>query len=132
MAFSARPRQGQGVFSFTHDGKEYVASLSNLAAEFSKTWQIFTITPLSDFTGPFQANNDRLVLFGLLAVALQIVIIYFLTSVISAPLEKLAFKVGRIQELGTEQLPSITSPIREISVLSRSEEHTSELQSQFH
>src|SRR5438445_619700 len=80
MAFSARPRQGQGVFSFTHDGKEYVASLSNLAAEFSKTWQIFTITPLSDFTGPFQANNDRLVLFGLLAVALQIVIIYFLTS----------------------------------------------------
>ncbi len=119
MAFSARPRQGQGVFSFTHDGKEYVASLSNLAAEFGKTWQIFTITPLSDFTGPFQANNDRLVLFGLLAVALQIVIIYFLTSVISAPLEKLAFKVGRIQELGTEQLPSITSPIREISVLSK-------------
>jgi len=119
MAFSARPRQGQGVFSFTHDGKEYVASLSNLAAEFSKTWQIFTITPLSDFTGPFQANNDRLVLFGLLAVALQIVIIYFLTSVISAPLEKLAFKVGRIQELGAEQLPSITSPIREISVLSK-------------
>jgi len=119
MAFSARPRQSQGVFSFTHDDKEYVASLSNLAAEFGKTWQIFTITPLSDFTGPFQANNDRLVLFGLLAVALQIVIIYFLTSVISAPLEKLAFKVGRIQELGAEQLPSVSSPIREISVLSK-------------
>jgi len=119
MAFSARPRQGGGVFSFTHDGKEYVASLSNLAAEIGKAWQVFTITPLSDFTGPFQANNDRLVLFGLLAVALQVVIIYFLTSVISAPLEKLAFKVGRIQELGTEQLPSIISPIREISVLSK-------------
>jgi adenylate cyclase len=119
MAFSARPRHGGGVFSFTHDDKEYVASLSNLAAEFGKAWQVFTITPLSDFTGPFQANNDRLVLFGLLAVALQVVIIYFLTSVISAPLEKLAFKVGRIQELGTEQLPSITSPIREISVLSK-------------
>src|SRR4029077_11299836 len=27
--------------------------------------------------------------------------------------------VGRIQELGTEQLPSVTSPIREISVLSK-------------
>ena len=119
MAFSARPRQGQGVFSFAHHGQEYVASLSMLPAEFGKTWQIFTITPLSDFTGPFQANNDRLVVFGLLAVALQIVIIYFLTSVISAPLEKLAFKVGRIQELGAEQLPSVSSPIREISVLSK-------------
>ena len=90
-----------------------------LAAEFGKTWQILTITPLSDFTGPFQANNNRLVVFGLLAVALQIVIIYFLTSVISAPLEKLAFNVGRIQDLGTEQLPSVTSPIHEISVLSK-------------
>ena len=118
-AFSARPRQREGVFSFSHDGKEYLASLSNLAAEFGKTWQILTVTPLSDFTGPFQANNNRLVAFGLLAVALQIVIIYFLSSVISAPLEKLAFNVGRIQELGTEQLPSVTSPIREISVLSK-------------
>ena len=119
MAFSARPRQREGVFSFSHDGREYLASLSNLAAEFGKTWQILTVTPLSDFTGPFQANNNRLVIFGLLAVALQIVIIYFLTSVISAPLEKLAFNVGRIQDLGTEQLPSVTSPIREISVLSK-------------
>ena len=119
MAFSAHPRQTDGMFSFTHDGKEYVASLSTLAAEFGKKWQLFTITPLADFTGPFQANNDRLVIFGLLVVALQIVIIYFLTGVISAPLERLAFKVGRIQELSAEQLPSITSPIREISVLSK-------------
>ena len=119
MAFGARPRDSEGMFSFTRDGREYVASLSTLAAEFGKKWQLFTITPLSDFTGPFQSNNERLVIFGLLAVALQILIIYFLTSVISAPLERLAFKVGKIQELGTEQLPSVTSPIREISVLSK-------------
>ena len=119
MAFSAHPRQGQGMFSFSDRGTEYVASLSPMAAEFGKTWQLFTITPLSDFTGPFQANNDWLVVFGLLVVAVQVVIIYFLTGVISAPLEKLAFKVGRIQELGTEQLPSVSSPIREIWVLSK-------------
>ncbi len=119
MAFGARPRDSEGMFSFTRDGREYVASLSTLAAEFGKKWQLFTITPLADFTGPFQSNNERLVIFGLLAVALQIVIIYFLTSVISSPLERLALKVGKIQELGTEQLPSVTSPIREISVLSK-------------
>ena len=31
MAFSAHPRQSGGMFSFTHGGKEYVASLSPLA-----------------------------------------------------------------------------------------------------
>lgn len=119
LAFSARPRQGDGLFSFSHAGKAYLASLSTLAPEFGKKWQLFIVTPMSDFTGTFQVNNDRLVVFGLIALALQIVIIYFLTSVISSPLEKLAFKVGKIQELGTEQLPSVSSPIREISVLSR-------------
>jgi adenylate cyclase len=119
MAFSAHPRQGEGMFSFSHDGKDYVASLSTLAPEFGKRWQLFIITPLSDFTSAFQDNNIRLALFGLVVTLLQIVIIYFLTSVMSAPLEKLAFKVGKIQELGSEQLPPISSPIREISVLSK-------------
>ena len=119
MAFGAHPRQGEGMFSFSHDGKDYVASLSTLAPEFGKRWQLFIITPLSDFTSAFQTNNIRLAFFGLAATLLQIVIIYFLTSVMSAPLEKLAFKVGKIQELGSEQLPPIASPIREISVLSK-------------
>ena len=107
------------MFSFSHDGKDYVASLTTLAPEFGKKWQLFIVTPLSDFTGAFQANNIRLAAFGLVATLLQILIIYFLSGVISAPLERLAFKVGKIQELGTEQLPAISSPIREISVLSK-------------
>jgi len=119
VAFAARPRGSEDMFSLKHDGTEYLASVSTLASEFGKKWQLFIITPLSDFTGPFQRNNDYLVAFGLAATVIQILIIYLLTSVISAPLEKLAFKVGKIQELGTEQLPSINSPIREIWVLSK-------------
>ena len=119
FAFSARPRGSEGLYTFTRDGKEYVASLATMPAEFGKKWQLFIITPLADFTGTFQANNIRLAIFGLMAMALQIVIIFFLTGVVSSPLEKLAFKVGKIQELGTEQLPSVSSPISEISVLSK-------------
>ena len=119
FAFSARPRGSEGLYTFTHDGKEYVASLATMPAEFGKKWQLFIITPLADFTSTFQANNIRLAIFGLMAMALQIVIIFFLTGVVSSPLEKLAFKVGKIQELGTEQLPSVSSPISEISVLSK-------------
>ncbi|CAN5796638.1 adenylate/guanylate cyclase domain-containing protein [soil metagenome] len=119
IAFSARPRGSDGMFNFTYQGKDYVASLATLAPEFGKKWQLFIITPLSDFTGVFQRNNLRLAGFGLLAMALQIVIIFFLTGVVSSPLEKLAFKVGKIQELGADQLPSVNSSIREIAVLSR-------------
>jgi len=119
VAFAARPRGSEDMFSLKHDGTEYLASVSTLAPEFGKKWQLFIVTPLSDFTGPFQRNNDYLVAFGLVATGIQILIIYLLTSVISAPLEKLAFKVGKIQELGSEQLPPVNSPIREIWVLSK-------------
>jgi adenylate cyclase len=119
IAFSARPRGSDGLFTFTHGGKDYVASLATLAPEFGKKWQLFIITPLSDFTSAFQENNIRLAIFGIIALALQIVIIFYLTGVVSSPLEKLAFKVGKIQELGAEQMPSVTSSIREITVLSR-------------
>jgi adenylate cyclase len=119
FAFSARPRGSEGLYTFTRDGKDYVASLATMPADFGKKWQLFIITPLADFTAAFQANNTRLAIFGLMAMALQVVVIFFLTGVVSSPLEKLAFKVGKIQELGTDQLPSVSSPIQEISVLSK-------------
>jgi adenylate cyclase len=120
VAYSARPRQsGENQYSFTHAGKEYIASLSTLPAEFGKRWQLFVITPVADFTGAFQENNNRLFAFGLIAIALQTLIIYLLTNVISNPLERLARKVAKIQELGTEKLPVITSSVREIAVLSK-------------
>lgn len=119
IAFSARPRDSEKLFSFTHAGKDYVASLTTLPADFGKRWQLFVVTPLGDFTAAFQEHNKRLFLFGVIAIVLQICIIYFLSSVISAPLEKLARKVVRIQDLEGESLPPLESPIREVAVLSR-------------
>jgi adenylate cyclase len=119
VAFSARPRGSEGLFTFTYGNKDYVASLATLPPEFGKKWQLFVITPMSDFTATFQAHNIRLAAFGVIALAAQIVVIFFLTGIVSTPLEKLAFKVGRIQDLGQEQTPPVTSSIREISVLAR-------------
>ena len=121
-AFAARPRGQEGkklLYSFLHGGREYVASLSSLPADFAKGWQVFIITPIDDFTGAFERNNDRLLLFGLVAVALQIGIIFFLSSVVSRPLERLAQNVDRIQSLSVHTLPTVFSPIREIATLSK-------------
>ncbi len=119
VAFGVRPRDHEKIYSFKHAGKDYVASLSTLPPSFGKRWQLFIITPLDDFTSSFQRNNNRLLIFGLLAIAVQIIVIFYLTSVIASPLEKLAHKVNRIQDMGTETLPSLPSSIREISVLSK-------------
>ncbi len=119
IAFSARPRDSEKLFPFAYGGKDYVASLTTLPPDFGKRWQLFIVTPLGDFTEAFQEHNERLFLFGMVAIALQIFIIYFLSSVISAPLEKLATKVVRIQDLEGENLPPLESPIREVAVLSR-------------
>lgn len=119
IAFSAHPRSLEKMYSFKYAGIEYVASLSTLPASFGKKWQLFIITPLHDFTSEFQRNNNRLFVFGLIAILFQIVIIYFLTGVIAAPLEKLALKVNKIQDLGADSIPSPPSSIREIALLSK-------------
>lgn len=120
VAFSFRPRGDEKMFSFSHGGKDYVASLTTLPASFGKKWQLFVVSPLSDFTSIFAEHNNKLFAFGLVAIALQIFIIYFLSSVVSAPLERLAHKVTRIQDLGSgEALPPLHSPIREVALLSR-------------
>jgi adenylate cyclase len=119
IAFSSRPRQNETLFSFAHAGQRYVASLSTLPPQFGKRWQLFIVTPLRDFTSTLERNNNRLLVFGLIAIALQILVIYFLSTVISSPLEKLALKVAKIQEFSSEKLPPLESPIREVAILSR-------------
>ncbi|MBS0538945.1 MAG: hypothetical protein JSR47_09330 [Proteobacteria bacterium] len=121
-AYAARPRAEEGsklLYSFRHDGREYVAGLSTMPANTGKRWQVFIITPVDDFTGTFRHNNNNLLLFGFIAIALQIAIIYFLSSVISRPLERLARNVDIIQDLGgAHSLPVVSSPVREINTLS--------------
>jgi adenylate cyclase len=118
-AFGARPRGSDAPYSFSYRGKQYVASLSSLPIHFGKRWQLFIVTPLSDFTSTFDANNHRLLLIGVIAVIAQILIIYFLSALVSSPLERLAVKVGQIENLRGAVLPPLSSPVTEISVLAR-------------
>jgi adenylate cyclase len=120
IAYGAHPRSsGATFYAFHHSGREYLASLSTLPPDFGKKWQLFIITPIADFTGTFDRNNQYLLALGLAATVLALVIIYFMAGAISAPLERLAAKVGRIQELRHEPLPVVRSQVHEIAVLSR-------------
>ena len=121
-AFSSRPRDGDRsslLYTYHHGGKEYLVSLTDMPADLGKRWQFFVVSPVDDFTGAFNRNNQRLLLIGVAAIVLQVIIIYFLSSIISRPLERLAGNVDHIRELDAHQQPSISSAIREISSLSR-------------
>ncbi len=119
IAFGSHETQGEKLYTFEHADKQYVAGLSTLPPEFGKKWQLFVITPLEDFTQAFDQQNRMLLLFGLIAISLQLLVIYILSKVISSPLEQLATRVTRIQELGAgKSMPMLDSPIREVSVLS--------------
>lgn len=119
IAYSARPRDSDKPYSFSYGGNDYVASSTQLPLRFGQRWQLFTITPLADFTGSFQHNNELLFLCGLVAIAVEILVIYFLSGIVAAPLEKLATVVEQIEDLRTDELPPLRSPVQEISVLSK-------------
>jgi adenylate cyclase len=109
-------------FTFEHPTtkEEYAVSFSSFASDANKRWQVLILAPLDDFSGPLKDNNKRLLIFGTLAIALQILFIYFLSRLIAKPLERLEQKVNGVRELSANvQNEVITSPIREISSLSR-------------
>jgi len=120
IAYGAHPRNsGATLYDVHYGGREYLASLTTLPSDFGKRWQLFVITPISDFTGAFDRNNQYLLALGLIATGVALTIIYFMAGAISAPLERLAHKVGRIQELSAEPMPVVRSRVREINVLAR-------------
>ncbi len=121
-AFGARPREADRtnlLYSFNYKDREYVVSLSSLPEDIGKRWQLFVVTPIDDFTGAFERNNLRLLILGIVALLIEIVVLYFLSSVISRPLERLALNVDDIRRLDIKSHAAIASPIREISTLSR-------------
>ena len=77
-AFSSRPRDGDRsslLYTYHHGGKEYLVSLTDMPADLGKRWQFFVVSPVDDFTGAFNRNNQRLLLIGVAAIVLQVIMI---------------------------------------------------------
>ncbi|HZK90281.1 MAG TPA: adenylate/guanylate cyclase domain-containing protein [Stellaceae bacterium] len=119
IAYSARPRESEKPYLVSYGGNDYVVSCSMLPVRFGKSWQLFTVTPLADFTSAFERNNKLLFIWGLIAIGIEILIIYFLSAVISAPLERLATSVAQIEHLDGEVVPPLHSSVAEISILAQ-------------
>lgn len=117
LAFAMRGEQKRNQFTFSHRGEEYVAMFSPFPREFGKAWEVAIVAPLEDFVGEWKANNQKLLVFGLGAIVLQVLLIYVLSRRIARPLEQLEAQVALVQEFSPERPDPIRSPIREIASL---------------
>ncbi|MGR3804695.1 adenylate/guanylate cyclase domain-containing protein [Marinibacterium profundimaris] len=121
LAYLLRPGEAaEDVYPFSFEGQDYLVSLSSFAGDAGKPWRLMVLTPLSDFTAELTENNRHMVIFGLVAVAVQLLVIYIIASRMAQPLRLLSAKVERIRALEpADDLPPVQSSVREIAVLSR-------------
>jgi adenylate cyclase len=119
LAFAMRSEKKRERFTFTHGGEEYVALFSPFPAEFGKPWEVAIVAPLEDFVGEWKSNNQKLLVFGLLAILLQVLLIYALSRRIAKPLEQLEAQVAEVQRFSPHTGAPVRSPIREIASLAR-------------
>ncbi|TWO65519.1 HAMP domain-containing protein [Caenimonas sedimenti] len=120
LAFGERGAHKQAQFNFMHRGDEYVAMFAPFPPEFGKAWDVVIVTPLEDFVGEASANNRQLLLMGLVAIGLQVLVIYALSRRIARPLEQLEQQVQDVQDFKTTHSEPVRSRIREISSLATS------------
>ena len=120
MAFGERGAHTQSLFNFEHAGAEYVAMFSPFPPEFGKAWDVVIIAPLEDFVGEANENNRKLLLLGLLAIGIQVLVIYELSRRIARPLEQLERQVHEVQNFKSGGGEPVRSRIREISSLASS------------
>ncbi|MBC7917341.1 MAG: hypothetical protein H7Y28_06000 [Rhodoferax sp.] len=120
-ALGKRLSSGQDRFLFTADpaNTEYIGIFSPFPKDFNKPWELLTITPTDDFVGVIKDFNRNLLVFGALALVLQLVLIYWLSKAISRPMEQLAEDVSVIREFRFDNRPMVQSRVTEVDHLAR-------------
>ncbi len=117
LAERLRTRQDRFTFRAGADNVEYFGIFSPFPADFKKEWELLIISPTDDFVGDIKRTNQRLLVFGLAVLLLQIFLIYRLSRSISKPIELLAEEVAHIREFRFDKVSVVNSHVHEIKYL---------------
>lgn len=112
-----RTRKDHFKFRAGADNAEYLGIFFPFPHDFKKGWEILIIAPTDDFIGDIKRTNRNLLIFGLLALLVQMILIYRLSRSISRPIEKLAEAVTHIREFRFDKVDSVHSKVYEIKYL---------------
>lgn len=106
-------------FKFGSNQASYIAKFTPIPNAFNKKWEVLTIAPMSDFLEPLNEINRRLVIFACLLILLSMAVYYFLSKIVSRPIERLTLNIKGLLDFNLQEETRIpTSHIDEIDILS--------------
>ena len=121
-ALAERLRSGLPRFHF-HAGPqnaEYIGVFFPFPKDFNKPWELLIIIPTNDLVGAIESTNRALLLFGFIALLLQVALIYRFSRSIARPMEQLAIDVTNIQEFQFDKVVEVNSSVEEVRTLANS------------
>jgi adenylate cyclase len=105
------------VFTSRQNGQEISASFSPFPDRFGHQWEAIILTPTDDFIGQLRATNRQIVVVIVFLMAIELLLIYFLSRRLSKPIENISLNLKSIESLSFEHQTNSPSNVREIAQL---------------
>jgi adenylate cyclase len=121
MNEKGREKDREKIIHFAHgpDKKDYIAKFTPIKNDFGKHWEVMTLAPMEDFLEPLNQINKKLIIFAALLSLLSMLIYFYLSRIVSRPIELITLDIKRLLEFNLEPGRKDTrSLIDEISILS--------------
>lgn len=103
----------------TTNDKNYITYASAFPKSFASRWEILILLPEEDLTAPLIDLREKAVVIVLVFMLLAVVIISFLTDLISIPIIQLAEETKKISNFNLDNVKQINSSIQEIDVMNK-------------
>lgn len=118
-AYRLRGRGDHDDFLFRSPttGEELSASFAKFPDDFGKPWEAIVLTPTDDFVGALKAANRQMVLVMLVLTAAELLLIYFLATRLSRPIESVSRQLKSAESLSFGNPSRHRSKIRELAQL---------------
>ncbi len=105
-------------FNYGSDKKEYIAKFTSIKNSYGKQWEVMTIAPVDDFLESLNKINRELIGFAALLSFVSILIYFYLSRIVSRPIELITQDIQHLLEFNLEKGRKKTrSAIDEINVL---------------
>ncbi|WP_239988708.1 adenylate/guanylate cyclase domain-containing protein [Paramagnetospirillum kuznetsovii] len=114
-AFAAYRANPAKIVRFVSERRAFLASFSELPAEFGKKWLLGVIVLEDDFVGVLKENTRDIVVIGLLLMVMGMVGMTVLSRWISKPLASLTGEIRKIQKFDLEGPIAIYALVREVN-----------------
>lgn len=118
QAFFKYRNEKSGSFYFEENGSIFLASFTQFPEDFGKDWLIGIVTPADDFVGILKRANQTAAIISLIILILSILIIFFISKRIAAPIITLTDEMMKVKDLNVAEDSKLKSFFFEISQMS--------------